>query len=135
MNRRELARKMKSKGRGMTPNKREDTIGNRRGMASRMKSKGRGMTPTEREDTIGNVRGTSAKAKTGLTRRKAVGPRKPVDRAEPVVPRSSRLAGGGMAKKKMAGGGSCGSKKGYAKGGKVRGAGVCKKGVRPAKMV
>lgn len=41
-------------------------------------------------------------------------------------------------KKMMKGGmaSSCGSKKkGYATGGKVRGAGMCKKGVRPCKMM
>lgn len=38
--------------------------------------------------------------------------------------------------KKMKSGGMCGSKKkGYAKGGKVRGAGMCKKGVRPCKVM
>ena len=42
-------------------------------------------------------------------------------------------AKGGMMKKGYAKGGMM--KKGYKKGGKVRGAGSCKKGVRPAKMV
>lgn len=44
-----------------------------------------------------------------------------------------KAAGGMMKKKGYAKGGMM--KKGYKKGGKVRGAGSCKKGVRPAKMV
>jgi hypothetical protein len=41
----------------------------------------------------------------------------------------------GTKMKKMKAGGMCGSKKSYAKGGKVKGAGMCKKGVRPCKMM
>ena len=46
-------------------------------------------------------------------------------------------AGGmtGMPIKKMAMGGMAMANKGYKAGGKVRGAGMCKKGVRPCKMV
>lgn len=50
-------------------------------------------------------------------------------RTQPVMPPKSKLKGGGMAS-------SCGSKKkGYAKGGKVRGAGCATKGTRPCKMM
>lgn len=50
------------------------------------------------------------------------------------IPKPNMKAAGGMMKKKgYAKGGMM--KKGYKKGGKVRGAGSCKKGVRPAKMV
>jgi len=41
----------------------------------------------------------------------------------------------GCGTKKMSKGGMAMANKGYKKGGKVRGAGMCKKGVRPCKMV
>jgi hypothetical protein len=47
--------------------------------------------------------------------------------------RSGGMAGCGT--KKMSKGGMAMANKGYKKGGKIRGAGMCKKGVRPCKMV
>ena len=47
--------------------------------------------------------------------------------------RSGGMAGCGT--KRMNKGGMAMANKGYKKGGKVRGAGMCKKGVRPCKMV
>jgi len=46
---------------------------------------------------------------------------------------TKKMAMGGMTK--MSKGGMAMANKGYKKGGKVRGAGMCKKGVRPCKMV
>ena len=46
--------------------------------------------------------------------------------------RSGGMAGCGT--KRMSKGGMAMANKGYKKGGKVRGAGMCKKGVRPCKM-
>lgn len=122
----------------------------RRGMREAMKSRGRGSNPTRKQATPGR-RSSSSRAKVvsdpvgfkgGPTKRRSGLTPKPDTRggskatvsrkekrmvAEPVKRRTSAYKEGGMAKS------SCGTKKAYASGGKVRGAGMCKKGVRPAK--